>query len=95
MIDTSVILHYSIQATMTMMAISLMLVLIRVFRGPSLPDRVIGLDVLNSVIVGVVAVDAVATGESSFLPAALVLSLLAFLATVAFAFHLSRRPEDE
>jgi multicomponent Na+:H+ antiporter subunit F len=95
MIDPPTILLYSIQITMAFLCVSLILVGYRILRGPSLPDRVVGLDVLNSVIVGIVAVDAIATEEASFLPAGLVLSLLAFLATVAFAYYLRRRPQDD
>lgn len=95
MIDPGTLLIYSVHITMALLGISLILVGYRVLRGPSLPDRVIGLDVLNSIIVGVVAVDAIATGEASFLPAGLVLALLAFLATVAFAYYLRRRPQDD
>lgn len=95
MIDPATVLLYSVQITMVLLCTSLLVVTYRVVRGPSLPDRVVGLDVLNSIIVGIVAVDAIATHEDSFLPAALVLALLTFLATIAFAYYLRRRPEDD
>jgi multicomponent Na+:H+ antiporter subunit F len=95
MIDTAQVLQVSLNGAMLVLALAFALVLYRIVRGPSLPDRVIGLDVLNSLVVGVLVIDAIKTGHASFLPAGLVLALLAFLATVAFAYYLQRRPEDE
>lgn len=95
MIDTAAILAFSLKGAMLILALAFALTLYRIVRGPSLPDRVIGLDVLNSMVVGVLVVDAIQTGHASFLPAGLVLALLAFLATVAFAYYLQRRPDND
>lgn len=57
----------------------------RLFRGPSLGDRVVALDLLSTLAVGLIALHAVATGEVAFLDAALVLGAVAFIGTLAFA----------
>jgi multicomponent Na+:H+ antiporter subunit F len=95
MIDATGILNVSLAVTMAMLAISLLLIAYRVWRGPSLPDRVVGLDMLNVVVVGVVAVDAILNQDATFLPAALVLALLAFVATVAFAEYIHVRARHD
>lgn len=89
------ILEYSVIITMGMLAASILLVSYRVVRGPSLPDRVVALDLANVVTVGIVAVDAIATGRSSFLPAGVTLALLAFIATVAFSNYLFVRLHND
>ncbi len=95
MMDTSVFLDFTLNAVSVMLAVSFLLVVYRIVRGPELPDRVVALDVLNSVVVGILVVDAVATGQATFLPVGLVLALLAFLGTVAFSYYLERRARND
>jgi multicomponent Na+:H+ antiporter subunit F len=71
-------------------ALSLLLTSVRVARGPSLPDRIVALDLLGTLAIGVVAVLSIAYGKSVYLDVALVVALLSFLATVAFAVYLER-----
>lgn len=63
----------------------------RLVRGPSLPDRVVALDLMATLIIGLSAAYAVATGQPAYLDAAIVLALITFLGTVAFAYFLHRR----
>jgi len=66
------------------------LAFIRLVRGPSLPDRVVALDLLASLSIGWIAIYAIATNQSIFLDVALVLALLAFLGTVGFAYYIAK-----
>ncbi|MFH1907603.1 MAG: cation:proton antiporter [Chloroflexota bacterium] len=68
-----------------LLSIALGIAFIRLVRGPSLPDRVVALDLMATLAVGYMAVYAVATGQAMFLDVAVVLALIAFLGTVAFA----------
>lgn len=70
---------------------TIVLAFIRLMRGPSLPDRVVALDLLSLVGISVTGVYAIATEQALFLDVALVLALLSFLGTVAFAFYIERR----
>lgn len=63
---------------------------VRVVRGPHLADRVVALDLIAYVAVCMIGTGAMLTGEGPLLDVALVLSLLAFLGTVAFARFLER-----
>lgn len=67
------------------------LAFVRLVRGPSLPDRVIALDLLSLIGIGVTAAYAIVTDQPLFLDVALVLALTSFLGTVAFAFYIERR----
>jgi multicomponent Na+:H+ antiporter subunit F len=75
--------------------LAMFLALIRLVRGPSLPDRVVALDLITVQIAAMLAVDTIATGQAVFLDAAIVLALISFLGTVAFARYLERRGHDE
>jgi multicomponent Na+:H+ antiporter subunit F len=72
------------------LGIALAMVAVRLFIGPTLSDRVVALDMLSFVAVGVIAVYTLATGSAVMLDAALVLALIAFLGTVAFARYVER-----
>lgn len=91
MTDPQTFLEYTLFGVTALLAASFLLVIYRIIRGPNLPDRAVALDVLTSLVVGILVVDAVKTGQSTFLPVGLVLALLAFLGTVAFSYYLERR----
>jgi multicomponent Na+:H+ antiporter subunit F len=78
-----------------MLMLAMFLSFIRLARGPSLADRVVALDLITVQIAGMLAVDTIATGQSVFLDAAIVLALISFLGTVAFARYLEKRGHDE
>ncbi|MEO1238610.1 MAG: cation:proton antiporter [Pseudomonadota bacterium] len=61
------------------------LALVRLVRGPSLPDRVVALDMMTITIVSFCGLAAVRFDEPAFLDVALALALVGFLATVALA----------
>ncbi|CAG0976701.1 cation:proton antiporter [Geobacter sp.] len=69
----------------------IVLAFVRLVRGPSLPDRVVALDLMATLIIAISAAYAVATGQPAYLDAAIVLALITFLGTVAFAYYLHRR----
>jgi multicomponent Na+:H+ antiporter subunit F len=78
-----------------MIGASVLLTFMRLARGPSLSDRVIALDLIAVLAVGLIAMVAFAARQPVFLDAAIVLALVAFLGTVAFARYLERRAHDE
>lgn len=81
----------SLVVCLTILTVSMLLSLIRLIIGPSLPDRIIALETMTFMIMGIVAVYSILTGQKAFLDVALIISLISFLATVAFAFYLERR----
>jgi multicomponent Na+:H+ antiporter subunit F len=76
--------------TIAFLIAAVLLCLYRVASGPSLPDRVVGLDLLSSVTVGFIAVYAVVSGEIIYIDVTMVLALIAFLGTVAFAYFIEK-----
>lgn len=77
-----------------LLGLGLLTTLIRVVRGPSLPDRVVALDLMATFIIAISAVYSIASNEPSYLDAAVVLALITFLGTVAFAFYLHKRSNN-
>ena len=89
----------SMQALMPLLlatlGVALFLAFFRLVRGPTLPDRVVALDLIMALTVAIIALYAIATHEPILLDAAIVLALIAFLSTVAFARYIERRAKDD
>lgn len=68
---------------------------IRLVVGPSLPDRVIALDLITVIVVGFIAAYSIDVGRSALLDAALVVALVTFLGTIAFAQYVERRARND
>ena len=77
-----------------MLSVAILLAFIRLTRGPSLPDRVVALELIASIVVGFVGVHAIDTGISSLLDVAIVIALTAFLAAIGFARFLERGTQE-
>ncbi len=73
------------------LSLALLLTFARLLRGPSLPDRVVALDMMATLGIGLVAVYAVFTSQAALLDVALLLALLVFLGTVGFAYYIEQR----
>lgn len=75
---------------------SLLLAFVRLSKGPSLPDRVVALELIATLVAAIVGAHAIDTGVASFLDIAIVLALTAFLAAIGFARFLERGgPRDD
>jgi multicomponent Na+:H+ antiporter subunit F len=68
---------------------------VRVVIGPSLPDRVVALDLIGMLSVSFIAVVAIASDQPVLLDAAIALALVSFLGTVAFARFIEWRAGGE
>jgi multicomponent Na+:H+ antiporter subunit G len=62
-----------------LLGVTILLTFVRLVRGPSLPDRVVALDLLSTLGIGVIAAYAIATDQSVFLDVASILALITFL----------------
>jgi len=77
--------------SLTLVAISLLLGFVRVLRGPSLPDRVMALDMIGLASVSVIVLIALISDQPILMDAAIALALVSFLGTLAFARFIERR----
>ena len=74
-----------------LLTLAIVLTFVRLLIGPSLPDRVIALDLLATVAIAGTAIFAMATNQPAFIDVATVLALISFLGTIAFAYYIDLR----
>lgn len=77
-----------------LLVIAMALAFVRLYRGPHLLDRVIALDTMIVIGIGIISAHAIATGATALLDIAMIFALLGFLGTVAFATFVERRWSD-
>lgn len=70
---------------MGILALAMFLAVVRLVRGPNLPDRVIALDLISILAIGMIGAYAIVSRQPIYLDAAIIIALLSFLATVGFA----------
>src|SRR5690349_64695 len=74
----------------TLLAIAAGLTFIRLAKGPTLPDRVIAIDLIGVLMVCLLVAMAGVTAEQAFLDVAMVVALISFVGTVAYARYIER-----
>jgi len=74
-------------AALVLCGVSVLLAVVRLVKGPRTADRVVALDLLSAVAVGITAAWSVAADDPVYLDVALLVALVAFLGTVAFATY--------
>lgn len=84
----SLFLGLAIQFGLGILSLAFVLTIGRIIFGPTLPDRILALDMLVSIGIGFIAIVAIKTGIFLYLDVAIALGLVGFLATVAFARYL-------
>jgi multicomponent Na+:H+ antiporter subunit F len=77
-------------AALVMLALAAALAFIRLLRGPTLPDRVVAIDLIGVLIVCIVVTVAASTGQQAYLDVAIVIALVSFVGTVAYARYIER-----
>jgi multicomponent Na+:H+ antiporter subunit F len=88
------ILGAALATTVLCLILALLASAWRLLFGPSLPDRVVALDMLSVLLVVFLVVFKMVSGDNAYIYAAIGLALIAFLATVAFAHYIDRSQGD-
>jgi multicomponent Na+:H+ antiporter subunit F len=79
---------------LVMIGLSMLLTLARLIRGPTLADRVVALDLLAFFAAGAIAVVAMGSDRAELLMVAVVVALLTFMSTAAFALYIERQGRE-
>lgn len=66
-------------------SISMLGLIYRVIKGPSVPDRVVALDAIGINLIAVIALVSMLLDTSAYLEAILLLGILSFIGTIAFS----------
>ena len=69
---------------------AILLALYRIIKGPSMPDRVVALDMIGVNLISGVAVFSVVLQTHAFLEVILIVGILAFISTIALARFVER-----
>ena len=75
------------------LGLGMIVVLIRVVRGPTLADRILGLDLLTTLGAGIIGVFAIRSEEYLYVDIAVAIVVVSFVSTAAFARYLVSRSE--
>jgi multicomponent Na+:H+ antiporter subunit F len=78
------------QATLVTLGVALIVAFIRLVKGPTLPDRIVAMDLFGVLVVGLIVVLAGWSGVRATLDAAIVIALIGFLGTIAYATYVER-----
>jgi multicomponent Na+:H+ antiporter subunit F len=78
------------QITLVTLGVALLVAFIRLVKGPTLPDRIVAMDLFGVLVVGLIVVLAGWSGVRATLDAAIVIALVGFLGTVAYATYVER-----
>jgi multicomponent Na+:H+ antiporter subunit F len=76
--------------TLAILGSALLIAFVRLVKGPTLPDRIVALDLFGVLAVGLIVVLAGSSGVTATLDAAIVIALIGFLGTVAYATYVER-----
>lgn len=72
------------------LSLAMGLTLVRLFRGPTLCNRVVALDLITTLMVCTAGVFIIHTGQKVLLGVVIVAALITFLATVGYAYYVER-----
>lgn len=67
-----------------------MLAIVRFIKGPTLPDRVTAFDLFAAIVICMIAIYSLISGNTAFIDVAILLSLITFLGSMSFAYFLFR-----
>lgn len=94
MTDHTVLPDWVAFAALTMLTVAMLLALYRLAKGPTLPDRIVALDLIASLTIGFTIVFAIYTRQVRYLDIAAIVALVIFIGTVAYATYLKKKYYD-
>ena len=79
------LMHISVAIAFVAVAISQILCMIRLVIGPDTGDRILAIDTMTVNAIGLIVLLGIAQGASVYFEASLVIAMLGFVSTVAYA----------
>ncbi len=87
-------LEYVSLVSLWIMTLSLIFPLYRLFKGPTLPDRVVALDQIAFIIVGIIICDIFYTRNTMLLDVVLIVSFLLVFGSMIIARYLYKKQNE-
>ena len=72
------------------LGVALLIAVVRLVKGPTLPDRIVAMDLIGVLVVSLIVVLAASTRVTATLDAAIVIALIGFVGTLAYATYVER-----
>ena len=72
------------------LGVALLIAFVRLVKGPTLPDRIVAMDLIGVLVVSLIVVLASSTQVTATLDAAIVIALIGFVGTLAYATFVER-----
>lgn len=85
------ILFFVVEVGIVALFITILMCLYRLLRGPQLVDRAIASDTLGVQVVGIVVLLTIRSESLMYFDAVLIMAIMGFASTVAFAQYIARR----
>lgn len=79
-----------LKTSLVLFAIAISIALLRIILGPSMPDRVLALDVIGVNLISSIAVISIILNTKAFLEVILILGILSFIGTIAYSKFIAR-----
>ncbi len=89
------IIEYAVNIAFALLALAMILTFVRLALGPTLPDRIVALDLIASQAIGMVITLAFYSGEVIYVDIAVFIALIVFIGTVAISKYLKRTYYDK
>jgi multicomponent Na+:H+ antiporter subunit F len=83
MIDLTII-----YVVLGLLFLSVVMAIIRAIKGPTAPDRIVGLDTINTIVIVGMVIFGFATNSVIYIDVAIVYALLSFISTLFIAKYL-------
>lgn len=71
--------------------VSMILTLIRLLKGPSVNDRIAAMDLISSIIMGIILVYALLIQNAIYFDVPVIISLFSFIGTIAVSTYLKQK----
>jgi len=81
------VLYIAFAFLMTAMVITL----VRLFKGPSVNDRIAAMDLIASIIMGIILVYLVLINNAMYFDVPVIISLISFIGTIAVSTYLKQK----
>ncbi len=88
--ELSPVVYYALVIGRIVLCLGIVFAFLRMIIGPSTPDRVVALDAIAIMTIGILIMEAIATGKFFYLDVALGMALVIFLTTVALAKYIEK-----
>jgi multicomponent Na+:H+ antiporter subunit F len=75
----------------TFLMMAMIITLVRLLNGPSINDRIAAMDLIASIIMGIILVFSVLINNSMYFDVPVIISLISFIGTIAVSTYLKQK----